>query len=210
MKNSWNDITVGDLVRIRSIGELQKATDDEKNLRCAALVAGIPYEELLQIPLEDVRKYMDATEFLLHEPEKCRVKRHYFINGRKYVLHKDASDITVAQYIDYQAILPDGFSKMPGETLALMLVPAGHEYNDGYDKEQAISDMYDLSVPEALGIVDFFTRRCLRLMRLAMTASRVKVRLLRMRAPKDQKEMYRALELQLKLLEESFTSGWTA
>ena len=200
MKTGWDDITIADLIKIREIGALQLATEDEKNLQVAAIVNDIPYEELIQVPLSQIRTYMDATDFLLTEPKARKARNSYTINGRKYKLLKNEMDLLTAQYIDFQSVQQDGFDKRPAELLSVMMVPEGHNYNDGYDKDQVIEDMYDMSVTEALGIVDFFTRRFRRSIAWAKTLCKVKMRWARLTARKEDKEMYKALELQMSLI----------
>lgn len=210
IKSEWNDLTVGDLQRIKSIGALQLASDDEKNLRVAALLAGIEYEEMIQIPLDEVRTYMDNTQFLFEAPGKKRVKRQYVINGRKYRLLKNEMEMLTSQYIDFQAVYKDGFDKRPGELLSIMMVPEGHTYNDGYDKDQVIEDMYDMRVEEALGIVDFFMMRFVRLIVWTRMYYKWKMRVARLMAPKKDREMMKAAEIQLNLVMDELNSmfGW--
>lgn len=203
MKLTWNDITVGDQLRIREIGNLQMASDDEKNMMVAALVAEMPYEDLLMMPLNKVREIMDATDFLLHPPVPEKARRKYEINGRTYKLFKNPADMTVAQFIDFQYVHREGYDKMPAEMLSVFLVPDGHQYNDGYDKEQQLDDMLDLSVTEALGICDFFTGRCLKSIRQMGTFSGLMMKAARILAPREKKEEYKALELQMKLIQEA-------
>lgn len=200
MKTSWKDITIADLMKIREIDELQIATDDEKNLMVAAIVAEKEYDEILEMPLEDVREYMEAAGFLLNEPGKEKARRYYFLNGRRYDLFKDPSEMTVAQYIDFQSIYQDGFDKRPAEMLSIFLIPHKHEYNDGYDKDQVIEDMYQMSVEEALGIVDFFTGRFVRSISRALTFLKARMKVMRLMARKKDKEMYKALETQMNLV----------
>ena len=199
-KTEWNDLSVRDLLEIKSISELQLATEDEKNLKVAALLAGISYEDIIQVPLSEVKAYMDNAEFLLQEPKPRKVKHSYIVNGRKYRLLRNEMDMLTSQYVDFQAVYKDGFDKRPAELLSIMMVPEGHEYNDGYDKERVIEDMYDMHVEEALGIVDFFTRRFMRLTAWTVTFLRWRIRLARMLARKEEKELYRAMELQLNLM----------
>lgn len=178
MKQSWKDITVGDMMQIKEIGTLQLATEDEKNMRVAALLAGIDFEQIMQhTPLSQVRKYMDNASFLVDtKPQPIKARKTYEINGRTYKMLRNEMDLTVAQYIDFQSVEKEGFDKMPGELLAIMMVPEGHKYNDGYDREQVIEDMYDLNVEEALGICDFFTRRFFNSLNLVMTILILKTR----------------------------------
>ena len=199
-KTSWSDITVRDFLRIRDIEGLQMASVEEKNMRVAALLAGIEYSVLEQMPLQEVRNIMDNTDFLFTQPGRVKARRKYEVNGRVYELFRDPSEMTVAQYIDYEAIGREGFSKMPAELLSIFLVPRGHQYNDGYDKEQQIEDMLDLGVEEALGICDFFTKRLLSSIDKARTLLPLMIKVQRMIAPKKDKEILKALEVQTRLI----------
>ena len=211
-KLGWNDLTLTDLMQIKSISDLQLATEDEKNLKVASIVCKIPYDELIQMPLEKVREYMDQTEFLLHEPKPRKVKHSYIINGRRYKLLKNEMEMLTSQYIDFQAIYKDGFDKRPGELLAVMMVPEGHEYNDGYDNDQVVKDMYDMKVEEALGITDFFLMRFVRSIAWTRMYYKWIMRWKRLTARKEEKEMMKATELQLNLILDEINSmfGWIA
>lgn len=198
-KTSWNDITVEDFLKLQDIGNLQLATEDEKNMKVAALVNGIDYNEIIQVPLSKVREYMDATDFLLHKPTPNKVRRKYVLNGRTYVLLKDKGEMSVAQYIDYQTIQADGFDKRPAELLSIMLVPEGHNYNDGYDKDEQIEDMLSLPIPDALGVCDFFVKRLSASINLILKALRLRMKLMRITARKEEREMMKAMELEMNL-----------
>lgn len=212
MKTSWNDLTLKDLIIIRDISGMQMETEDQKNIRVAALLAEMPYEELLNKPLNELREIMDNAGFLYTQPKPKKTKKVYKVNGRTYKLFKDPAEMCVAQYIDFQAIERDGFEKRPGELLSIILIPLGHEYNDGYDKELVVEDMYDLPVEEALGICDFFTKRYTKLISLMRMYLPIHLKWLRMKAKKKDKEMYKALEIQMKLIldEADYIYGLTA
>lgn len=199
MKSSWDDMTVGDILFMKETEKLQLATDDEKNMMVAARLAGIDYKDFIQLPLNEVRKYMDNTEFLFTKPEAKKARNKYLINGRTYRLFKDPAEMTVAQFIDFQSIQSDGFDKRPAEMLAIFLVPDKHQYNDGYDKDQQIDDMLDMSITEALGVCDFFTKRLSKLLNLILTALKLKMRWTRLTARKEDREMLKALEIQMRL-----------
>lgn len=199
MKLSWNEMTVADYIRLREISKLQMATEDEKNLMVAALIAETPYQEILQLPLDKARELMDKTEFLLQQPVPGKTKRKYELNGRTYRLFKDPGEMSVAQYIDFAAIEKEGFDKMPAEMLAIFLVPEGHQYNDGYDKEQQIEDMLDMPITEALGVCSFFTKRLSKSINLILTALRLRIKWMRITAKKEDREMMKALETQMRL-----------
>lgn len=199
IKSSWDDMTVGDILFMKETEKLQMATEDEKNMMVAARLAGIEYRDFIQLPLSEVRKYMDNTDFLFAKPEGNKVKRSYKINGRVYKLFKGSEEMTVAQYIDFQAVQADGFDKRPAEMLAIFLVPEGHQYNDGYDKDQQIEDMLDMSITDALGVCDFFTKRLSKSISLILTALKIRMKWMRITARKEDREMMKALEIQMRL-----------
>lgn len=211
-KLGWNDLTLTDLMQIKSISDLQLATEDEKNLKVASIVCKIPYEELIRMPLDKVREYMDETAFLFTEPKPKKARNFYIVNGRRYKLLKNEMEMLTSQYIDFQAIYKDGFDKRPGELLAVMMVPEGHEYNDGYDNDQVVADMYDMKVEEALGITDFFLMRFVRLIAWTRMYYKWIMRWRRLTARKEEKEMLKATELQLNLIMDEINSmfGWIA
>lgn len=200
MKSSWKDITVADIMYIRNVGELQLATEDEKNLKVAAYLAGIEYDKIMSIPLSQVKKYMTNTAFLLEPPTPTKVKRFYTINDRTYKLLKNEMELLTSQYIDFQYVHADGFDKRPAEMLSVMMVPVGHSYNDGYDKDQVIKDMYDLPIEDALGICSFFINRFTKSISIAMTVLKLRIKWMRWTARKKDKEMIRAMEIQLGLI----------
>lgn len=202
MKLSWNEMKVADYIRLREISKLQMATEDEKNLMVAAIIAEKPYQEILQMPLDKARELMDKTEFLLQQPVPGKTKRKYELNGRTYRLFKDPSEMTVAQYIDFQQIYKEGFEKMPCELLAIFLVPEGHQYNDGYDKDQQLEDMLEMGITEALGVCDFFIRRCLKSIRQMKMFSGLMLKVVRLQAPKEMKNLVKAEEIRVQSMME--------
>ena len=202
MKLSWNEMTVADYIRLREISKLQMATEDEKNLMVAALIAETPYQEILQLPLDKARELMDNTEFLLQQPVPGKTKRKYEINGKTYKLFKDPSEMTVAQYIDFQQIRLEGFDKRPAEMLSIFLIPEGHQYNDGYDKEEQLEDMLEMNIVDALGVCDFFIGRCLKSIRQMKTFCNLMMKVAKLQAPKEEKPMVEATRIQLNLVME--------
>lgn len=185
---NWNDLTVKDLQEIHQIN-----TMEDRDLRIAALFAGITYEELLDMPLNKVSEMVERIKFLATPIPKVRVKRKYEVNGRTYKLIKDTGEMTVSQFIEFQGLAADGFDKHLPELLGVMLQG---------DYEEKDEDMKDFSVVEALAIADFFTKRSEKLMRLSLTYLKASLWLARRRAKKiKDKEMREALELEIQLMQ---------
>ena len=200
MKSKWEDMTVADHIKLKEISELQLATDEEKNLKVASHLAGIPYDEFLQMPLDQVREFVLQANFLLEKPKPNKARRKYLINGTNYKLFKDASEMSVAQYISFQQIYREGFENRPLEMLSIFLIPEGHKYNDGYDMEDVMNDLLDMKILVALGVCDFFVQRCLRSIDVMKMYYTMMLKVARLRAPKQRKEAIKAAETQLGLV----------
>lgn len=186
---NWNDLTVKDLQEIHQIN-----TMEDRDLRIAALFAGITYEELLDIPLNKVSEMVERIKFLATPIPRAKVKRKYEVNGRTYKLIKETGDMTVSQFIEFQGLAADGFDKHLPELLGVMLQG---------DYEEKDEDMKDFSVVEALAIADFFTKRSEKLMRLSLTYLKASLWLARRRAKKiKDKEMREPLELEIQLMQD--------
>lgn len=205
MIQSWDELTVGDYQKIVTISELN-CSDEEKNLRVAAILAEMEYEDFIHIPLSDVEKYMDNCEFLKEKPIYKKPHKYFNINNKEFELLKKSTEMTVAQYIDFQTISADGFEKHIAEMLAIFLVPKGHIYNDGYNNDEVIEDVLYLNMREAYNIATFFTKKCIRLYRRSLMYSTAAITAKRIMARKKDKEKLRAIELEMKLMGEELNS----
>ena len=164
MITSWKDL---DLKRFVEIYKITSSDEDEDTqiLKCVGVLNDMTYDEILNLSLNDTAKLVKGTAFLYTRPEKKKVKKYYRLGGKKYFLTKDVSDMTTAQYIDYQSIANISTELLP-QFMAIFLIPKGHKYNDGYKLSDAVKDIEkDLSVEEALSLADFFVSKCSRLMK---------------------------------------------
>lgn len=198
-KKTWNDIKIKDYLKIESIKDLQVPTDEEKDFMVGAYLNNMEYDEFISLPLNETKELMKNMLFLYDNPEVPKsVKKTYVMRGRKYRLLKNAEDMTTAQYIDFQALMPDGYGKHPVEMLSIVLIPDGHEYNDGYDKDLVMEDIMELPLVEGLAIADFFTKRFTRLIRRTLIQLDLTVRIVS-RKIKDE-EMRKAYRLEMSLV----------
>lgn len=128
---------------------------EDAGLERMAIANDMTLDELMNAPLTEANDMAEAMRFIQKPPKPRHTKKVYAVNGREYTLKADPRSITTAQYIDYDQ-LPNKADLL--EVLAIVMVPPGHLYNDGYDLEQAKTDMGDLTVEDAVSISDFFTR----------------------------------------------------
>ena len=165
---------------------------EDAGLERMAILNNMTLEEVMNAPLSEANEMAEAMQFLRKQPKVKRTKKVYTINGREYALMSEPSKITTAQYIDYDQ-LPNKADLI--EVLAIVMVPPGHIYNDGYDLEQAKNDVGDLTVEEAVSICDFFTRA---LALYTLNATRLAKKALK-RARKDGLEVDKQMEVLKKM-----------
>ena len=67
------------------------------------------------------------------------------------------ADFSVAQYTDLTNYLKDGKASLI-DLLAVVVIPDGHLYQDGYDMRQVRSDVGDLPLTAGFAVVGFFGR----------------------------------------------------
>lgn len=191
---NWDNLTLRKFVEIRMVTNHPFYTEDDRVLRIAAIVNEIAYEDLLNLPIARATEYVGTASFLYDKPVPKKHRNSYTLNGRKYSLLKSPSEMTTAQYIDYQTVIVEEFESHLIDLMSIILVPEGHNYNDGYDLEQVRSDIETLSVTEALGISDFFLKQYRRLLKRILLYSRAEMTIARMKAPKEMKAEMRQLE----------------
>lgn len=175
-------------------------SNEEKTFRTTALLAGMDYEEFITLPLSRSTKMIEQTGFLYSDIDSVRMKKEYELNGKRYKVFRD-TEMNVAQYLDYQALLNVGVSHHLPDMLSLVLIPEGHTYGDGYNRDEVMDDIRNnLSVADAKAVGDFFTRRFSRSMRRMLNWSEAAATAARIMAPKREKEKARAEETAVKVM----------
>lgn len=174
---SWSELPVGKLMEIRAANEIDD--EDTKVLTIAGILADKTFREMLELPINETTELIRNTRFLYEEPKRKKISSVYHLNGTDYKIIKKVNDITTAQFIDYQAIAKESGERI-AEFLSIFFVPVGCKYNDGnYDREKVVDDISSyLSAEEALGIANFFTVRCVRLIKRTLFLLEVKMRML--------------------------------
>ena len=148
---SWDEVSLRKYLMLLAVDP----EGEDAGLERLAIVNDMTLEDVLNCPLTQTNEMAKAMEFIRKVPKVRHTKKVYTINGREYTPLSDPRKITTAQYIDYDQL--ENKADLL-EVLAIVMVPPGHLYNDGYDYEQAKADMGDLSVTDALSICDFFTK----------------------------------------------------
>ena len=154
IKNNWDDITWKEYEQIEQI----LATDipsDYKAVHLVSVLTGKSVEELELLPISQFQKFLPALEFLQTEPETHTHQFEYTVNGREYDFKGKIDELTTAQYIDYRAYMNEE-DKDVIKLMSVFLIPKGHDYNDGYDMEQVMSDIGDMCWLDVRAAAFFF------------------------------------------------------
>lgn len=151
MKNKWSDVTVGEFKRLLEVSD----DDAERVFEIVSILSGESLDQTLDRPIEEVRRDVEALDFLKEKPKIRRVRDRYELGGTVYILQASPQDITTAQYIDFTNEKKD--VGHISEMLSIFLVPKGHRYGDGYDfrKVQQDIDRY-MSYEDANSVSAFF------------------------------------------------------
>lgn len=188
----WKDLDLNTYKKVYEITSNAFTSEEDKRLQVAALLGGITYDQLLEQPLTATTEMIEKTLFLYEKPKPIKIKREYILNGRSYVPFKDFLEMSTSQYIDYQSIIVENFEEHLLDLMSIILVPKGHIYSDGYDREQQLEDLGTLSVAEALGIADFFITKYRRSLRRTLLYSKAAMYQAIMKAPKETKKELKA------------------
>ena len=154
IKNNWDDITWKEYEQIEQILNTD-IPSDYKAVHLVSVLTGKPVEELELLPISQFQKFLPALEFLQTEPKTHTHKFEYTINGREYDFKGKIDELTTAQYIDYRAYMNEE-DKDVIKLMSVFLIPKGHDYNDGYDMEQVMSDIGDMCWLDVRAAAFFF------------------------------------------------------
>lgn len=154
IKNSWDSLSWREYEQLEQI-LLADIPETYKTVNIVALLSGSSIDELEALPITEFQKFLPALEFLKTEPETHYHKYNYTINGREYNFKGKIDEITTAQYLDYRAYMDEEIKDVV-KLLSTFLIPAGHDYNDGYDIELVQSDIADMCWLDVRAAAFFF------------------------------------------------------
>lgn len=144
----WKDISLKEYYKIK---ELLEEPDDYTTYNLIDLLYSV---DSVNMPLTELSKYNGALEFINKEVPVVNLKAQYELNGVVYNSNYNLSQVSAAQFIDYQNYI--GTEKFE-DYLSVFFIPEGHKYNDGYDIEQVKKDLLELDFPTVKSIAFFFT-----------------------------------------------------
>lgn len=156
IKNKWEDLTLNEVLQIQQIISAD-INDTYKASNILSVLAGVDVNVIEDLPIHKFASLIPNIDFLHSDPPKSKHKDKYTINDRIYSLSANITDITTAQYIDYQSHMKEENPDLCKIT-SVFLVPEGHKYNDGYNMEQVWSDVGDMLYVDVMALA-FFLRK---------------------------------------------------
>lgn len=150
---TWKDIT---LRQFNKIQDLLQEIDEYTTLNIIDVIYDVDSANMPA--MEVMSKYANSLDFLTTTiPTNEKLKETYTINNREYNSNINLTQMTTAQFVDYQ-----NYSKLNpvdiSKCLSVFVIPKGHTYNDGYDLQQVQDDIKDLDMVTINTLAFFFKK----------------------------------------------------
>lgn len=137
---------------------------DNRAFNLLAVLNDCTVEDIMNTKFLELQTKLQRMKFLSKPPIPKPVKKIYELKGKRYTICLDYTQLTTAQYIDFQATANQAEDHFP-EFLACIMIPEGKGYNEGYTNAEAVADIKTMNVEDALGVSAFFLHLYKRLIR---------------------------------------------
>lgn len=159
--DDWSKVTVA---QYDAMVEIQAKHSEDAAKYIVEMLYGIDDAE--RLPMHVYSAYLAGLRsFHRQDVRAAQLTKDatYRIGNTTYRVNLSPNAFTAGQYIDFVNNVRD---KAPmARILTALIVPDGHEYNDGYDVGKAAEDMGKLPVKAAFAVFNFFgewSRRSIR------------------------------------------------
>ena len=150
---TWKDIT---LRQFNKIQDLLQEIDEYTTLNIIDVIYDVDSANLPA--MEVMNKYAHSLDFLMTTiPTNEKLKDVYTINQREYNSNINLTQMTTAQFVDYQNYTKENPVDI-SKCLSVFIIPKGHTYNDGYDLKQVQEDIKDLDMVTINTLAFFFKK----------------------------------------------------
>ena len=150
---TWKDIT---LRQFNKIQDLLQEIDEYTTLNIIDVLYDVDSANMPAMEL--MNKYAHSLDFLTTTiPTNEKLKENYTINQREYNSNINLTQMTTAQFVDYQNYSKENPVDI-SKCLSVFIIPKGHTYNDGYDLKQVQDDIKDLDMVTINTLAFFFKK----------------------------------------------------
>lgn len=160
---TWKDIT---LRQFNKIQDLLQEIDEYTTLNIIDVIYDVDSANLPA--MEVMNKYAHSLDFLMTTiPTNEKLKEIYTINQREYNSNINLTQMTTAQFVDYQNYSKENPVDI-SKCLSVFIIPKGHTYNDGYDLKQVQDDIKDLDMVTINTLAFFFKKLYILLLEITL------------------------------------------
>lgn len=160
---TWSDVSIGQWIELQALRkDFEDSVIDAYTYRIGIIDVLFNIDSS-SLPFIEFQKYVDATDFLTQKYNPQPVKATYTVDGTVYRLLTDVSTMTTSQYIDYMKFMELGDDTNLPYLMALLLIPEGKTYGDGYDVGTTAEVFKTHLTVDIMLNISFFFRELLRL-----------------------------------------------
>ena len=160
---TWKDIT---LRQFNKIQDLLQEIDEYTTLNIIDVLYDVDSADMPA--MEVMNKYAHSLDFLMTTiPTNEKLKETYTINQREYNSNINLTQMTTAQFVDYQNYSKENPVDI-SKCLSVFIIPKGHTYNDGYDLKQVQEDIKDLDMVTINTLAFFFKKSFVLLLEITL------------------------------------------
>ncbi len=203
---SWDDI------KLKTFEELVEASNDktldmiDRELLIVSILTGLSVRDVSALDMKSYNTITSKIHFLTEPVPKYMPKDSILINGTRYHVDLHPGNIIAQQFLDYKLLIQSKQTKLTARLCACFMYPEGHEYNDGYDIDKVVDDIwYNLAVPEVTALTSFFMEQYRALSIALVQYSIMTIRHTRVR--REQRAQKKQILKALKLLKASIRDG---
>ena len=199
---TWKDIT---LRQFNKIQDLLQEIDEYTTLNIIDVLYDVDSANMPAMEL--MNKYAHSLDFLTTTiPTNEKLKENYTINQREYNSNINLTQMTTAQFVDYQNYSKENPVDI-SKCLSVFIIPKGHTYNDGYDLKQVQDDIKDLDMVTINTLAFFFKKLFVLLLEITLLCLTQDTKKMQIPTEKKEEILNQLKQIDLASLASSHTSS---
>lgn len=204
--NSYSQMPLKIYFQLREIIDDDSLDDMDKELSIISLLCDIPYDDLLEMNLNDIKGVANQLEFLNNFDVKPKGHiKHISINNIKYNVCTDISKFTVAQYVDFQMYTSKKTTENIAEVLSTFIIPDGKKYGEDYDIAETIENFKTyIDIQTAMTVQNFFTEKLAKYINNILLYLRTQILMMKMKMKNIKKKEMTTILNQLNQLQQTY------
>lgn len=181
VEKTWKDITLDQFIKI---GEFMEVKDDYTMCNIIDTIWNV---DSANMPISEFKEYKNALKFMNDDIKPdTDIPSEITLNGHSYQTSYNLTEVKTAQYIDFQNYLKKDNVQYK-DLLSVFVIPAGHNYNDGYDLNEVKSDIMSMPITQVYGLSFFLTVQFQAF--IEIFPSYFREELMTMKIPEERKEL---------------------